>query len=79
MIIRRDHVKALSVERRSVVYTQLECENRLRVAYPEIYRVAMRNSWWHPVSTLRIWVSFEESGYGYHLQGIEPFALSWKP
>lgn len=53
------------------MYTKLECETRLRTAYPEIYRVAMRNSWWHPVSTLRIWVSFEDSGYGNHLQGIE--------
>lgn len=53
------------------MFTQDECERRLNSAYPEVYRVAMRNSWWHPVSTLRIWVSFEESGYDKHLQGLE--------
>lgn len=53
------------------MFTREECERRLKVAYPEVYRVAMRNSWWHPVSTLRIWVSFEESGYSQHLQGME--------
>ena len=31
----------------------------------------MRNSWWNSISPLRIWISFANSGYSYHLFGLE--------
>ena len=53
------------------MFSQVECEESLRKNFPEIYRIAMRNSWWNNISPLRIWISFASSGYVYHLLGLE--------